>query len=72
MKRTIAVRLSEELRSELEALSQAEHKPVSELVRESVRRYVAIRQFRGLRGRILPFAEAEGLLTDKDVFETLE
>ena len=72
MKKTIAVRLSEELRSDLEALSQAEHKPVSELVRESIRRYVAIRQFSRLRGRILPFAEAQGLLTDEDVFESLE
>ena len=44
-------------------------KPLSEIVRESVRRYVAVRRFRRLRNKVLPFAEAQGLLTDEDVFK---
>ena len=45
--------------------------PVSDLVRESIRRYVAIERFRALRKRTLPFAEAQGLLTDEDVFRAI-
>jgi predicted transcriptional regulator len=71
MKTTITVRLPEDLRSELEEISEAEQKPLSDIVRESVRRYVAIYQFRRLRNKVLPFAEAQGLLTDEDVFEAL-
>jgi predicted transcriptional regulator len=71
MKPTITVRLPEDLRSELEDISEAERKPLSDIVRDSIRRYVAIYQFRRLRGKVLPFAEAQGLLTDEDVFEAL-
>jgi hypothetical protein len=44
----------------------------SDLVRESIRRYAAVYRFRQLRKRVLPFAEAQGLLTDEDVFESLK
>jgi predicted transcriptional regulator len=71
MKPTITVRLPEDLRSELEDISEVEHKPLSEIVRDSIRRYVAIYQFRRLRNKVLPFAEAQGLLTDEDIFESL-
>lgn len=53
------------LRSEIASLR------LSDLIRESIRRYAAAHRFRKLRKRILPFAEAEGLLTDEDVFESL-
>jgi predicted transcriptional regulator len=68
---TITVRLPEDLRSELEAISKAEDKPLSDIVRESLRRYVAIQQFRRLRKVVLPFAESQGLLTDEDIFDAL-
>jgi hypothetical protein len=53
-------------------ISKAEDKPLSDVVRESLRRYVALQRFRQLRKKTLPFAEAQGLLTDEDVFESLE
>lgn len=71
MKSTLTVRLSGKLKRELEKISLREKKPVSDLVRESIDRYVAVRQFRNLRKKVLPFAESQGLLTDEDVFETL-
>ena len=72
MKPTLTVRLPEEMRSILQDISNEEHKPVSDIVRESIRRYVSIYQFRQLRKKVLPFAEAQGLLTDEDVFKALE
>lgn len=69
---TITIRIPDDLRAELEKLSEAEDKPLSDIVRESLRRYVAIQQFRRLRRKTLPFAESQGLLTDEDIFESLE
>lgn len=68
---TITVRLPNELRSDLQKLSQAQNKPVSDIVRESIRRYVAVERFRALRKRVLPFAEAQGFLADEDVFRAI-
>ena len=68
MNQSITIRIPNEMKKELDELSKLEHKPVSDLVRESIRRYVAIRKFRELRKMVLPFAEAQGILTDEDVF----
>ena len=68
---TLTVRLPKELRSELEDISQEQRKPVSDLVRESIRRYVALERFRALRKRVLPFAEAQGFVMDEDVFKAV-
>jgi predicted transcriptional regulator len=68
---TLTIRIPEELRSDLQEISLKRSVPVSELVRESIRRYVAIERFRSLRKRSLPFAEAQGLLTDEDVFRAI-
>jgi len=71
MKQTLTVRISEDLREELQRISDVESKPVSDLVRESIRRYIALYTFRRLRKTVLPFAEAQGILTDEDVFRTI-
>ncbi|MFH1219232.1 MAG: ribbon-helix-helix protein, CopG family [Candidatus Eisenbacteria bacterium] len=71
MNRPITIRLPEELRKTLKQISRTERLPMSDLVRESIRRYTAVYQFGQLRKRVLPFAEAQGLLTDEDVFESL-
>jgi len=71
MKRPMTIRLPEDLRTVLDQISREERLPVSDLVRESIRRYAAVYRFRQLRKRVLPFAEAQGLLTDDDVFESL-
>jgi predicted transcriptional regulator len=68
---TLTIRVPDELRAELQEISSRQHVPVSDLVRESIRRYVAIERFRALRKRTLPFAEAQGLLTDEDVFRAI-
>jgi predicted transcriptional regulator len=71
MKQALSVRLPDDLRKDLQQISDAEAKPVSDLVRESIQRYVAIYNFRRLRNTILPFAEAQGILTDEDVFRSI-
>ncbi|MDD5483508.1 MAG: CopG family transcriptional regulator [Kiritimatiellae bacterium] len=68
---TLTVRIPNDLRSKLRNISQEQRKPVSDLVRESIRRYVAIEKFRTLRKKVLPFAEAQGFITDDDVFKAI-
>jgi len=71
MKQTLTIRIQDDLRKELQELSKAESKSVSDIVRESIQRYVTIRKFKQLRNKILPFAEAQGVLTDDDVFSII-
>lgn len=40
----------------------------SDVVRDALRRQLALLQFEDLRKRLAPFAEAQGYLTDEDVF----
>ncbi|MFZ1936677.1 MAG: hypothetical protein WCB27_11540 [Thermoguttaceae bacterium] len=68
---TLTIRIPDELRADLLEISSRQNMPVSDLVRESIRRYVANERFRALRKRTLPFAEAQRLLTDEDVFRAI-
>ena len=72
MKNPITIRLPEDLRKRLQEISKQEQVPVSDIVRESLRKYVSIHRFRKLRDKVLPFAEAQGLLTDEDIFRELD
>lgn len=63
----LTIRLPDELRDNLQKLSEEQNKTVSDIVRESIRRYVAVERFRALRKNVLPFAEAQGLLTDENI-----
>ena len=68
---TLTIRLPDDLRDDLKKISREQSKPVSDVVRESIRRYVALERFRALRRKVLPFAEAQGFLTDDDVFKAI-
>ena len=68
---TLTIRLPDALRADLQAISREQNKAVSDVVRESIRRYVAIEKFRALRKKVLPLAEAQGLVTDEDVFKAI-
>jgi predicted transcriptional regulator len=72
MNNPITIRLPEELRKALQDISKRENVPVSDIVRESLRKYISIHRFRKLRDKVLPFAEAQGLLTDEDIFKELD
>lgn len=68
---TLNLRIPDDLKRELEALCRQQQRPASEIVRDSLRRYIAAERFHALRGKTLPFAEAQGFLTDEDVFEAI-
>ncbi len=67
MSNTITIRLSDELRSKLDSTSRKTNLTVGQLVREAVRRYLAVQRFRELRAGTIPYAERAGFFTDEDV-----
>lgn len=71
MKNTLTIRLPEALQKELELEVKAEKVSKSDIIREAVSRYLAVRRFQRLRKNVLPFAEAQGLLTDEDIFREI-
>ena len=68
---TITIRLPEKLQKELEMVVKAEKTSKSEIIRDAVARYLAVKRFQQLRNQVLPFAEARGLLTDEDIFKSV-
>jgi Arc/MetJ-type ribon-helix-helix transcriptional regulator len=71
MKNTLTIRLPEDLQRELDLEVKAEKISKSDIIRDAVSRYLAVRKFQRLRKRVLPFAEAQGLLTDEDIFKAI-
>ncbi len=68
MRQTVAVSLPAELAGELDAVAEREGASRSEIVRDALRRYLAVREFQRLRESLVPYAEAQGIFTDEDVF----
>jgi hypothetical protein len=71
MKATITVRLDKEVGRLLARVVKLSGRSQSDVVRDALRRQLAIDLFDGLRDRAAPFAEAQGLLTDEDVFKVV-
>jgi predicted transcriptional regulator len=67
----LTVRLDDELEQRLARIAERTGRTRSEVVRDAVRRQLAIDELRDLRRRIMPFAEAQGLLVDEDVFRDI-
>jgi predicted transcriptional regulator len=67
--RRLTIRISQSLRRELLRVSREQRRSASDLVRDALRRYVAVQQFQSLRAKTMPFAEAQGYVTDANVFE---
>jgi predicted transcriptional regulator len=68
---TLTIRIEDELDSELEKLARSQHRTKSDLVRDMLRKRIAVEKFRALRRQALPLAEAAGYLTDEDTFRDI-
>jgi predicted transcriptional regulator len=68
---TLTIRLDPKLEKALDRLARSTGKTKSEIAREALKREVAVTRFRELRRKTLPFAEAQGLVTDEDVFQAV-
>ena len=68
MRESISISLPGDLKAELDDLTDAEGVSRSDVVREALREYLFSRRFRALRRELMPYAEAQGIFTDEDVF----
>jgi len=66
--KTIAFRVPKNLSKDLKQIAKEKGTSLSDVVRESLTRYIAVRRFRKARERILPFVEKVGVVTDEDAF----
>jgi len=71
MSQSMTIRIPDDLRKQLLKISKAEGKPVSDIVRESLKRYLTLYEFERLRAKTIPYAEAQGIYTDEDVFKLI-
>lgn len=68
MKTSVTIRLDERLERMLREECRRCGRNRSEVMRDALRRQLAIRRFEELREQMLPGAEARGYVTDEDVF----
>ena len=66
---TLTIRIDDRLDAELRDMAARTGTGKSAFVREAVRRQLAVARLEELRRRVAPFAEAQGWLTDEDVFD---
>jgi len=71
MSRSITVRISNGLHNQLIRISKKEKKSVDDLVRMSLRKFVTRYRYNQLHAMTIPYAEAQGLFTDEDVFNRI-
>ena len=69
MRKAVTVSLPEPLTEELDAVSREEGTTRSEVVREALKRYFTLREYRALRAELTIEAESKGIVTDEDVFD---
>jgi len=67
----ITIRLDESLEELLDQVCKESGRSRSEVVRDALRRQLTVQLFDEARRKVLPFAEAQGILTDEDIYKLL-
>ena len=71
MSTTLSIRIDDELERELTLAAQTLHRPKGDIVRDALRRQLALNKFRNVRNEVMPLAEQAGFVTDEDVFKAI-
>ena len=70
MRETVSISLPEELKSALDEVVAEQGITRSDLVRQALQDYLAVRRLRRLRKELIPYyAEAQGIYSDEDIFK---
>lgn len=67
----MSIRVPKDLLTDIKAISREFQMPVSEIVREAIRRFVLVHRYNRIRAKAVPRAAAMGFLTDEDVFRAV-
>jgi predicted transcriptional regulator len=65
---TLTVQIPDDLNEQLDKLSLQLQRPASDLVEESIRRYIVTERLQAIRRVTVPLAQAQGFFTDEDIF----
>ena len=65
----VTIRLDPDLEELLDQVCRETGRSRSEVVRDALRRQLTVQLFEEARRKVIPFAEAQGILTDEDVFK---
>jgi predicted transcriptional regulator len=71
MKGTVTIRVDQALDEALSLAAARSGRTRSEVVRDALRRQLALRRFDELREIVLPLSERQDLITDEDVFSAV-
>jgi len=64
---TLTIRLDAVTERQLRRFVKLSGRTRSDIARDALKRQMAVLQFEDARRRVMPFAEARGLLTDEDL-----
>ncbi len=65
----VTIRLDPGLEEMLDRVCRETGRSRSDVVREALRRQLTLQLFEEARRQVIPFAEAQGIYTDEDVFK---
>lgn len=65
----VTIRLDPPLEELLDEVCAKTGRSRSEVVRDALRRQLTLRLFEDARSKVIPFAEAQDIFTDEDVFK---
>lgn len=68
---TLTIRLDPITERLLRSVAKRSGRTRSDIARDALKRQMAVLQFEDARRRVMPFAEARGLLTDEDIFKAI-
>ncbi|MDP1606083.1 MAG: ribbon-helix-helix protein, CopG family [Rhodocyclaceae bacterium] len=71
MSATLSIRIDDVLERELTLAAKAAHRPKGDIVREALRRQLALARYQAVRVEVTALAEQQGFLTDEDVFKAV-
>jgi predicted transcriptional regulator len=71
MKNVVTIRLDDQLERMLDTYCRRSKRKRSDVVRDALRRQLALLMFEQLRHKAMPFAEARGYMTDEDLFKAV-
>jgi hypothetical protein len=71
VKGTVTIPLDPDLERSLRLACKVSGRRASEVVRDALRRQLAVLIFDDLRRQVMPFAERRGYLTDQDIFKAI-
>jgi len=71
MSTTVTIRLDEKLAQKLDHVAERSGRTRSDIIRDALRRQLAIAILDEIREELVPLAEKRGVYTDEDVFREL-